>query len=270
LLKVADAAHQAVALVGELSRLKQRNPSLNWSDCSVLARTKEELAPIRALCEQYSIPIIWGIDREKTPPLYRIREVRQLVAELKARHDELMTAASISSLIDKFAGRTTNTWWDLLRGIIQDLRDEIGANAQLPMSYFIEFVYEALAEQRREQSVGEGIFLSTVHSAKGMEYSHVFVPGGGWTRGKNQQEQEEERRTYYVAMTRAKETLCLFERVDAPNPHASLIDGDFLFRREPQSKQLPEEHILRRKYDILGMEDLFLDLQVIKWLRIRL
>jgi ATP-dependent DNA helicase RecQ len=92
-----------------------------------------------------------------------------------------------------------------------------------------------------------------------MEYCHVLVPGGGWSRGKNQQEQEEERRVYYVALTRAKETLCLFERADVPNPHTGLMNGDFVFRREPPCEQRPEEHVLRRKYDILGMEDLFLD-----------
>jgi len=48
LLLVTNAAHQAVALVDELLRIKQRNPSLSWSDCAVLSRTKDELAPVRA------------------------------------------------------------------------------------------------------------------------------------------------------------------------------------------------------------------------------
>lgn len=143
--------------------------------------------------------------------------------------------------------------------MIQELRDEIGGNSQLPTNYFAEHIYEALAEQRREQSIGTGVFLSTVHSAKGMEFSHVFVPGGGWSQGKNRQEQEEERRVYYVALTRAKETLCLFERADVPNPHTRIIDGDFLVKREPLFESLPDSDILRRRYDILGMEDLFLD-----------
>jgi len=259
LLQVRDVAHQAVSLVDELLRLKHRNPPLNWADCAVLARTREELAPIRALCEQYNIPVIWGLDREKTPPLYRVREVQQMVASMKARHDELITAADLSSLIDDLAGEQINAWWDLLRGIIQELREEIGTNVQLPVGYYIEFVYEALAEQRREQSVGTGIFLSTVHSAKGMEFAHVFVLGGCWKKGINQRDQEEERRIYYVATTRAKETLCLFERADAPNPHSSLIVGDFLLKRETTCEQRPEDHVLLRKYDVLGMDDLFLD-----------
>jgi ATP-dependent DNA helicase RecQ len=127
------------------------------------------------------------------------------------------------------------------------------------MSYFMESVHEALAEQRREQVIGTGVFLSTVHSAKGMEFSHVFVPGGGWTQGKNRQDQEEERRVFYVAMTRAKETLCLFERADTSNPHTGLIEGDFLLKRDPPMSAQPDELVLRRRYDILGMEDLFLD-----------
>lgn len=259
LLRVNNAAHQAIAIVDELSRLKQRNPTLNWTDCAVLARTRGELAPIRAFCEQRGIPIIWGIDREKTPQLFRIREVRQLIDEMKSRHDELLTTTNLSVIIDELSGEQSNTWWELLRGIIQELRDEIGGNAQLPMNYFIEHLYEALAEQRREQSVGSGVFLSTVHSAKGMEFPHVIVPGGGWTQGKNQQEQEEERRVYYVAMTRAKETLCLFDRADMPNQHTRLITGDFFLKRDPPFDKPPDELVLRRRYDILGMEDLFLD-----------
>jgi ATP-dependent DNA helicase RecQ len=259
LLRVANAEHQAMALVDELFRLQKRNPVLDWSDCAVVARTREELAPIRALCEFRKIPIVWGIDGEKAPPLHRIREVRQVLAQLNMRRDELLTTADLSTLIDDLAGERTNNWWELMRGIARDLQDEIGGTAQLPMSYCIEYLYEALGEQRREQSVGTGVFLSTVHSAKGMEFPHVLVPGGGWTHGKNRQEQEEERRVYYVAMTRAKETLCLFERADMANPHTGLMNGEFLVRRKPCLATCPDAFVLRRRYDILGMEDLFLD-----------
>ena len=259
LLCVTNAAHQAMALVEELSRIKQRNPSLNWSDCAVLARTRDELAPIRALCEQREIPIIWGIDRKKTPPLYRIREVRQFFDELKIQHDELLSSTNLLSTIDELiGGQQTNIWWDLLREILQEIRDESG-NAQLPISYFTEYIYESLSEQQREQGVGAGVFLSTVHSAKGMEFPHVFVPGGGWAVGRNLQEQEEERRVYYVAMTRAKETLCLFERADTTNPHSVLVEGDFLLKRDPLLIAPPDNLVLRRRYDIFGLEDIFLD-----------
>ncbi len=259
LLRVNDAAHQAVALVEELLRLKQRNPTLSWSDCAVLTKEWDELAPVRALCERRGIPVICAIDGKKSPPLYRIREVRQFFAAIKARHDELLSASNLLSVIGELAGdRQTNIWWELLRCILQELGEESG-DAQLPMSYFTEYIYESLAEQRREQAVGFGVFLSTVHSAKGMEFPHVLVPGGGWKPGRVKQEQEEERRVYYVAMTRAKETLCLFERADTPNPHTGFLSGDFLLEREPAFSAPPDNMVLRRKYEILGMGDLFLD-----------
>ena len=259
LMKVSDAAHQAIALVAELLRLRERNPALNWADCSVLARTREELAPIRALCEAKGIPIIWGIDRGKTPPLYRIREIRQFFAELKARHDELLSVSDVLTLMDELAGAlSAGSWWEFLRSILQELREECG-NAQMPTGYFTDYVYEALAEQRRDQAIGVGVFLSTVHSAKGMEFLHVFVPGGGWAQAMNQRDQEEERRIFYVAMTRARETLCLFERRDAGNLHIGLIEGEFLLTLEAPVTIAPDDLVLRRRYEILGMEDLNLD-----------
>ena len=243
-------------------RVKQRDPSLNWSDCTVLARTRDELAPVRALCEQRGIPIIWGIDERKTPPLTRLREVRRFFAELKSRHDELLSSVNLLSILDDLIGeRQTNIWWELMRDVLNELRDETN-DAQLPMSYFIEYVYEALAEQKREQAVGRGVFLSTVHSAKGMEFSHVFVLGGGWKKEQMKEKQEEERRVYYVAMTRAKETLCLFERFDIPNPNTCLLEGDFVVKRDPSLDAPPDDLVLRRRYDILGMEDLTFPLRI--------
>jgi ATP-dependent DNA helicase RecQ len=259
IIRVNDAAQQAVTFVEELLRLRQRNPSLQWSDCAVLAMTREELAPIRALCEHREIPITWGIDKDKTPPLFRLREVRQFLDVLKARHDELLSADDLLRILNELAGSNSNgIWWVLLRKILQEWREESG-NAQLPTSCVTEYVYQTLAEQRRDQTIGTGVFLSTVHSAKGMEFPHVFVPGGGWSRGKSPQEQEEERRVYYVAMTRARETLCLFDRSDSPNRHTDALQGDFLLRRDAPVTALPDEMVLRRRYDMLGMEDLFLD-----------
>ncbi|MCK9293883.1 MAG: RecQ family ATP-dependent DNA helicase [Desulfobulbaceae bacterium] len=258
IVRVTEAGHQAAALVEELLRLRQRNPALDWSDCAVLARTRDELAPIRALCDQRDIPVIWAIDRDKTPPLHRLREIRQFMAELKSRHDELLSATDLLEIVDNHPGKNVfNPWRELLKKFLDDWREESG-NAQQSPSYITEHLYENLAEQKRDQTLGTGIFLSTVHAAKGMEFPHVFVPGG-WGYAKNPKEVEEERRTCYVAMTRAKETLCLFDRQDMPNIHTGLLQGDFICNRQPLTPHAPDDRILRHRYALLGMEDLFLD-----------
>lgn len=68
---------------------------------------------------------------------------------------------------------------------------------------------------------------------------------------------EEERRLYYVGMSRARETLHLFNLTDSPNPHAASLSGDFLIDRKvhPAEKELP----VKQRYTLLGMGDLFLD-----------
>ncbi len=66
-----------------------------------------------------------------------------------------------------------------------------------------------MAENERE-----GVILSTIHSAKGLEFDTVYMvdllegefPGSGATTG---DDLEEERRLFYVGMTRAKERLFL-------------------------------------------------------------
>ena len=73
------------------------------------------------------------------------------------------------------------------------------------------FTYlQAPKTKKRDSALDQGVSLSTVHQAKGNEWSVVFVVHS--TEGMMPMEVtgdslEEERRIDYVAMTRAKETL---------------------------------------------------------------
>ena len=229
-IAVKDAAHQARALVAELLRLRELDPALAWSDCAVLARTHETLMPIRAACEHYGIPVTTGLTRDKTPALHRIREAATFLDTLQERRTELLRATDLETLLGQLsavASPARNSWWRLLQEWIADWRDETG-DAPMPGAHIVEALYGSLAEQRREQNFGQGVFLSTVHGAKGMEFPVVMLPDGGWTTGKTRREGEEERRLYYVGMTRARDLLCLFARRGIENPHVRLLTGDFL------------------------------------------
>lgn len=84
-----------------------------------------------------------------------------------------------------------------------------------------------------------------------MEFSHLVIQDGGWTKDAL----EEQRRLLYVAMTRAKETLCLMQRKDACNPFLHEIAGDFALRRDAAVIQSANQPIVSRHYALLGLND---------------
>ena len=80
------------------------------------------------------------------------------------------------------------------------------------MNAYIEHYAEVLQEPAEKK---EGIFLMTMHGSKGLEFDTVYLPDcneGQIPSDKSvtEEELEEERRMFYVAMTRARQKLCLF------------------------------------------------------------
>ncbi len=89
------------------------------------------------------------------------------------------------------------------------------ANTDTPtLSGFLEEI--ALYTDLEQYSPGDdAVVMMTIHSAKGLEFPHVFLVGfedglfPGMKSIGDQEEMEEERRLCYVAITRAKETLTI-------------------------------------------------------------
>ncbi len=254
-LQLPDEQAEAAAVVGELRRLAGLQEGFDWSSCAVLARTREALQPIRAACEHFGIPVRWGLDNERAPRLHRIREIAGFLDDLQARRQELSRA---SQLLGPFApAGDGNPWRALLHELLTDWQEDT-ADAKLPVEQLIEHLYESLAEQRREHRVGRGVFLSTVHSAKGTEFDHVLVPSTGWRWQSSSQQAEEERRLYYVAMTRARQTLCLLTDARRPHPHARLLRGDFLLVRPAAIEAGMPDACRERRYEVLGLDGILL------------
>ncbi len=291
LLRARDAATQAAVLAERLSHIKRLDPELGWSDCAVLARQHAVLEPIRSVLEHRGVPVAWTAERERLPPLHRIREIATLLDTLKEHRQEIRRASRLERWLASVRGgdgaaastplvplrgevpfvplrgdvpfvplRGTppgNPWWSLAGEILEEWREH-SSNAALAVKAAAEFFYEALTERARDTAFGDGIRLATVHAAKGLEFKAVFLPAGGWGGHPGETaEVEEERRLYYVGMTRARELLHLFDRADAPNPLLRGLDGDFLERHEPQVEP-PPESVARRRYRIIGLQDLFL------------
>ncbi len=253
-LRVKGAGGQAVAVAGRLRELVRLDPGLAWQDCAVLGRTHDVLASVRSVLEAEEIPLSWT--PESPPPrLVRVREIARFFDTMTAERNMTCRASQLAERLQEMRGLDAeNPWWTLLEEILEEWHEETG-DAEVGSASTVEFLSEALAERRREPAFGEGVRLLTVHAAKGLEFRHVFVADGGWNVD---EDVEEGRRLYYVAMTRARQTLCLFERADASNPHVGLVTGKHAERREPRLSA-PSEDLLARRYDVLSLGDVFLD-----------
>ncbi|MGV2184046.1 ATP-dependent helicase [Rhizobium rhizogenes] len=124
--------------------------------------------------------------------------IEAVLAKISAQDDESSDIAE-----DRAA------WSDLTRNIGKT----IGRDA--PLEQFLQ----ELAIRSKEAPVGSNtVTLMTIHGAKGKEFDHVYVVGlaedilpsfQSLKAGENSAEMEEERRNCFVAITRAREWLCL-------------------------------------------------------------
>jgi ATP-dependent DNA helicase RecQ len=255
IIACAGEAEQSAAVAAELQRLKQLDARLEWADCALFAKEWHKLDAVRSALEEQGIPVSIMLPPDSQPPPFRLRENLILLDALKQAGRQIGTASAWLSVIENYlADAPVNPWWLSLKKLLTDWQTET-ADAGVPAAECLEFVYESLADQRRERRLGQGVLLSTIHSVKGMEFGHVIILDGGWTG----QDREEQRRLLYVAMTRAKETLCLMQRSDCRNPFLQELGGDYLLSRNAAQTQPPVlAQTTIKRYEVLGMRDFHL------------
>lgn len=101
---------------------------------------------------------------------------------------------------------------ELLKGAHEFVEDrkEAGDEASLGMADFLANVSLQTDQDTEDPALADSVTLMTIHAAKGLEFSNVFVVGveeqllpSSMSHG-SPEEIEEERRLFYVAITRAK------------------------------------------------------------------
>jgi DNA helicase-2/ATP-dependent DNA helicase PcrA len=80
-------------------------------------------------------------------------------------------------------------------------------------SFLEEITLDSEREEEKEEA-GDAVTLITMHSCKGLEFPHVYIVGMEegllpHSRSKEENTLDEERRLFYVALTRAKESLTI-------------------------------------------------------------
>ena len=209
---VRDPISQAQVAMAELQRLAGLSEHWDWSACAVIAREWKYLDPVRAFCEVNGIPA--QMANEGIPSFWRLRETRALVEWLRGRDVRLVDGAGVREWLD---AQPNGTWTDLLWQALEEHALETGGT-EVAVDHFIEWLAEWGRDVRRRQ---RGLLLSTAHRAKGLEFDHIVVLDGGWDRVDRGEDPDAPRRLYYVAMTRARQTLALVRfqesrRADGP------------------------------------------------------
>ena len=203
-----DPVSQARVAMTEFLRLAGLAPDWDWSRCAVIAREWSYLEPVRAFCEAHGVPVQMG--NEDIPRFWLLRETRAFVEWLRAREPSIVDGATLRAWI---GAHPPGPWNDLLRQAVEEHALETGGG-ETPTGHVVEWLAEWGRDVRRRQ---RGLLLLTAHRAKGLEFDHVTVLDGGWSRVGRGEDSDAPRRLYYVAMTRARRTLAL-ARMEGPHP----------------------------------------------------
>ena len=245
----ATAISQAQTVVAELKRLSSLNVDWNWSSCAVIAREWSYLDPVRSLCELEDIPV--QMANEEFTGVWFLRETQALIDWLRGRESRLVTSGELREWI---AEQSPGPWIDLLFEAIDEFALETGGS-ETALDSFIEWLAEWARDVRRRQ---RGLLLLTAHRAKGLEFDHVVVLDGGWDRIGRDEDGDAPRRLYYVAMTRARQTLAL-ARLSGVHPFQhTLSDLSSVQQRKPLANLPPPRPELARSYRRLSLRDIFL------------
>lgn len=106
--------------------------------------------------------------------------------------------------------------FETLKGVIRNFEEDFRKDHKNPTMFDIAnaFVFDMSSVAVREEDKN-GVCITTVHNAKGLEWKHVFLVGFEQenfpgTRILDTEDMESERRLAYVAFTRAKDCLKVF------------------------------------------------------------
>lgn len=128
-----------------------------------------------------------------------------------------------------------------LRELISTLDSSAGNSPQEKLHDFLEAITLDTEREEKGENKGDAVTLITMHSCKGLEFPHVFIVGMEdellpHSRSKTEGTLDEERRLFYVAVTRAMQTLTI-SHCGGRKKYGQLLPC----QPSPFLKELPEE-----------------------------
>ena len=251
---IAAVDDQPAAVLAELRRLAALDAGFAFADCAVLAPRHALLDAVRAALSAAGVPVRRRVDGSQAYSLFRLREVQAFLAAVEAEAGAAVDGPRLRDVAAALrAARPRERHHDLVAQTLRQYADEFGEHAQ-PAHTVREFFGDVLQEQRREQSIGDGVLLGTVHGSKGAEHDHVLLLDGGWQL-RDHDDLDALRRLYYVGMTRARQTLTLLHCPADGAPWLRTLQGPATVRAAGPRAATAAPAL---RYELLGHGDLWL------------
>ena len=227
-----DTLTQAHAVMTELTRLTNLDKDWDWSRAAVIARRWDSLTPLRTWCELHGIPVQIGNDEKVN--FWRLRETQTLLDWLEQTPGKLIGTASLNQWM---TNAPQGIWWDTVKSALADYLDEIG-DADMPITHFKEWLADFGRALRRKQ---KGLLLTSAHGSKGLEFDHVAILDDNWSQRDTKVDPDAPRRLFYVAMTRARQTLMLARLMHGQHPFLDDLRGsECVIERTAINVPMPE------------------------------
>jgi ATP-dependent DNA helicase RecQ len=161
--------------------------------------------PLRLRCRELGIPVRWAGKEDIAP--WRTRETRRLLDLLEPASE--VDAEGLAQMLDGIeAACGTSVWTEYLRRLIGLWREEYRKDV-VPGREVVDFLWTLMREDRHLAMAEHGVFLGTIHQAKGLEFDRVMLLDCA-RQLRPRETAEDRRRLFYVGMTRARRVLAVF------------------------------------------------------------
>lgn len=226
-------------------------------DVCILTRTNQEVFAISLLARRMNVEV--HPVRRRNLPFPAIHEVHGILSILARSGACLCTGQEVHALVLQLIEETTirnRLWLNHLAVIAAEYRDAYPA-LRRPLHEFCDFTWDISRDLSRfDRSLSRGIFISTMHAAKGLEFPAVILAG----EPRASAQTEEERRLYYVGMTRTKDRLIVCMPRSHPYISEFVENGmDKLTIQHVAPQISPEEdRDIRSKLWEMGADDVIL------------
>ena len=249
-----DEQENAYLIKMVMKLLKEKN---EFKDIAILSRINDLANPVASNLVSLGVPVILkgGVGVFSN---YQVQLMLSSLAISSSIKQEKLWRHKVGSELFSFSKKLENDNWDkkvksISTFIINRLPENRSDDELLDIVEEIEEAksillktsdantfFSNLKKTIQEPKDGNGIFLGTIHSAKGLEWKNVFIMGFEddmlpYYRSYTPKEVEEERRLTYVAMTRAKDKLILSAvkyRMDNPSTVSRFFDELGLTKKE--------------------------------------